>query len=105
MSPTSACLRRRIKSVGYETNFRGATLAACAVAAAARRLSRPTVFRAGQDVGPRVRDGADRDGRLVTTLTKDALRGRDEGKPQPITQFDKSPQPIRLVVMRDVQAA
>ena len=32
----------------------------------------------------------DRDGRLVTTLARDAFEVRDEGKPQPITQFDNS---------------
>ena len=42
-----------------------------------------------------------RDGRLVTTLARDAFEVRDEGKPQPITQFDNTPQPIRLIVMLD----
>ena len=30
---------------------------------------------------------------------------RDEGKPQPITQFDNTPQPIRLIVMLDVSGS
>jgi Ca-activated chloride channel family protein len=30
---------------------------------------------------------------------------RDEGKPQPITQFDNKPQPIRLIVMLDVSGS
>jgi VWFA-related protein len=30
---------------------------------------------------------------------------RDEGKPQPITLFDNSPQPIRLIVMLDVSGS
>jgi Ca-activated chloride channel family protein len=47
----------------------------------------------------------DRDGRLVTTLTRDDFEIRDEGKPQPTTVFDNSPQPIRLVVMLDVSGS
>jgi VWFA-related protein len=47
----------------------------------------------------------DRDGRLVTKLTQDHFEVRDDGKPQPITQFDNSPRPIRLIVMLDVSAS
>jgi Ca-activated chloride channel family protein len=47
----------------------------------------------------------DRDGRLVTTLTRDNFEVRDEGKPQPIAQFDNQPQPIRLIVMLDVSGS
>jgi hypothetical protein len=47
----------------------------------------------------------DRDGRLVTTLTRDNFEVRDEGKPQPITQFDNTPQPVRLIVMLDVSGS
>ena len=47
----------------------------------------------------------DRDGRLVTTLTRDDFEVRDEGKPQPITLFDNTPQPIRLIVMLDVSGS
>jgi Ca-activated chloride channel homolog len=47
----------------------------------------------------------DRDGRLVTTLTRDQFEVRDEGKPQPLTLFDNSPQPIRLIVMLDVSGS
>lgn len=47
----------------------------------------------------------DDDGRLVTTLTRDDFEIRDEGKPQPITLFDNSPQPIRLIVMLDVSGS
>ena len=47
----------------------------------------------------------DRDGRLVTTLEQKDFEIRDEGKPQPITLFDNSPQPIRLVVMLDVSGS
>jgi Ca-activated chloride channel family protein len=47
----------------------------------------------------------DRDGRLVTTLTRDEFEVRDEGKVQPITLFDNSPQPIRLILMLDVSGS
>jgi VWFA-related protein len=47
----------------------------------------------------------DRDGRLITTLTKGDFEVRDEGKPQPITLFDNTPKPIRLVVMLDVSGS
>jgi Ca-activated chloride channel family protein len=47
----------------------------------------------------------DRDGRLVTTLTRQDFEIRDEGKPQPITLFDNSPQPVRLIVMLDVSGS
>jgi len=47
----------------------------------------------------------DRDGRLVTTLTRDDFEVRDEGDRQPITLFDNTPQPIRLIVMLDVSGS
>jgi Ca-activated chloride channel family protein len=47
----------------------------------------------------------DGDGRLVTTLQREAFEVRDEGKPQPITLFDNTPQPIRLIVMLDVSGS
>src|SRR5688572_22596654 len=83
----------------------GLTLAACALAAAGLAAQQQPVFRAGQDVVRVFATVVDRDGRLVTTLTKDDFEVRDEGKPQPITQFEKSPQPIRLVVMLDVSGS
>ena len=47
----------------------------------------------------------DRDGRLATNLTREDFEIRDEGRPQPITLFDNSPQPIRLIVMMDVSGS
>jgi len=47
----------------------------------------------------------DHDGRLVTTLTQKDFEIRDEGAPQPITLFDNTPQPIRLIVMLDVSGS
>ncbi len=45
------------------------------------------------------------DGKLVTTLAQSDFEIRDDGKPQPITLFDNTPQPIRLVVMLDVSGS
>ncbi|HKT80596.1 MAG TPA: VWA domain-containing protein [Vicinamibacterales bacterium] len=47
----------------------------------------------------------DRSGKLVTNLTQKDFEIRDEGKPQPITQFDNTPQPIRLIVLLDVSGS
>ncbi len=63
------------------------------------------VFRGTSDavrVFVTVMDG---DGRLVTNLTREDFEIRDEGKPQPITLFDNTPQPIRLIVMLDVSGS
>ena len=74
----------------------------CVLGAAAQQ---PPVFRGSSDIVRVFVTVADRDGRLVTTLTRDQFELRDEGKPQPITQFDNSPQPIRLIVMLDVSGS
>ena len=63
------------------------------------------VFRGTGDAVRIFATVTDRDGRLVTTLTRDDFEVRDEGRPQPITLFDSSPQPIRLVVMLDVSGS
>lgn len=63
------------------------------------------VFRSAGDlvrVFVTVVDGNDR---LVTTLKQEDFELRDEGRPQPITVFDNSPRPIRLVVMLDVSTS
>ena len=63
------------------------------------------VFRAGSEAVRVFVTVLDRDGRLVTDLTQDKFEVRDDGKPQPITQFDNRPQPVRLVVMLDVSGS
>jgi Ca-activated chloride channel homolog len=62
-------------------------------------------FRGGSDVVRVYATVLDKDGRLVTRLTKEQFEVRDEGKPQPLTQFDNTPQPIRLIVMLDVSGS
>jgi Ca-activated chloride channel homolog len=63
------------------------------------------VFRAGSDEVRVFTTVTDRNGRLVTTLKQEHFEVRDEGKPQPITLFDNTPQPIRLIVMLDVSGS
>ena len=81
------------------------SLAVCLVGGIGASAPQPPVFRG---VGDAVRvfvTVTDRDGRLVTTLTRDDFEVRDDGKPQPITLFDNTPQPIRLIVMLDVSGS
>jgi Ca-activated chloride channel family protein len=86
------------------TRFRtGLTAAACVIGAAV--AAQQPVFRGTGDVVRVFSTVTDRDGKLVTTLGRDDFEVRDEGKPQPITQFDNTPQPVRLVVMLDVSGS
>jgi Ca-activated chloride channel homolog len=81
-----------------------ATLAACALASAGAAGQQP-VFRGSGDAVKVFATVIDGDGRLVTTLTQPDFEVRDEGKPQPITLFDNSPTPIRLIVLLDVSGS
>ena len=60
------------------------------------------VFRGTSDAVRVFVTVTDRDGRLITTLQQSDFEIRDEGKPQPITLFDNTPQPVRLIVLLDV---
>jgi Ca-activated chloride channel homolog len=44
---------------------------------------------------------AQKDGRLVTDLPREAFEIRDQGKPQPITVFSTDVQPVSVVMMLD----
>jgi len=67
--------------------------------------TQPPVFRgAGEAVRVFV-TVIDHDGRLVTNLSQTDFDVRDDGKPQPITLFDNTPKPIRLIVMLDVSGS
>ena len=81
------------------------TLAACVLVALGAAAAQQPVFRGTGDAVRVFVTVTDRDGRLVTSLTQDDFEVRDEGKPQPITLFDNSPQPIRLIVMLDVSGS
>jgi Ca-activated chloride channel family protein len=80
------------------------TLAICIVAVAGAAGQQPT-FRATGDSVRVFATVTDRDGRLITTLSQTDFEVRDEGKPQPITLFDNTPQPVRLIVMLDVSGS
>jgi Ca-activated chloride channel family protein len=62
-------------------------------------------FRGSTDVVRVFVTVTDRDGRLVTTLVRNDFEVRDEGKPQPLTAFDNTPRPIRLIIMLDVSGS
>lgn len=64
-----------------------------------------STFRTGSELVRVFATVIDRDGRLVTNLTKDQFEIRDDGKPQPLTLFDNSPQPVKLIEMLDVSGS
>ena len=83
-----------------------AILAVCAIGAAIGAAARQQpVFRGAGDVVRVFVTVTDRDGRLVTNLTQPDFEVRDDGKPQPITVFDNTPRPIRVIVMLDVSSS
>lgn len=83
----------------------GALAVACAGGVLSGAGRQQPTFRGGRDAVRVFVTVTDKDGRLVTTLTQDNFEVRDDGKPQPITQFDNTPQPIRLIVMLDVSGS
>jgi Ca-activated chloride channel homolog len=85
--------------------FACGAFAACALGVLGAAGQQQPIFRGGSDTVRVFVTVTDRDGRLVTTVTQDNFEVRDEGKPQPITQFDNTPQPIRLIVMLDVSGS
>src|SRR5580765_424511 len=87
----------------YRTLAYGA-LAMCIMGALVAAEQQPT-FRGTSDAVRVFATVTDRDGRIVTTLSQNDFEVRDDGKPQPITLFDNTPQPIRLIVMLDVSGS
>jgi Ca-activated chloride channel family protein len=85
--------------------FACGAFAACALGVLGAAGQQQPIFRGGSDTVRVFVTVTDRDGRLVTSLVQDNFEVRDEGKPQPITQFDNTPQPIRLIVMLDVSGS
>ena len=85
--------------------LRFATIAACVLGALGVAGAQQPVFRGTGDTVRVFATVTDGDGRLVTSLTRDDFEVRDDGKPQPITLFDNTPQPIRLIVMLDVSGS
>lgn len=91
-----ACMCRTIGGIG---------LALCLTGAAVLARPQQPVFEGEGDTVRVFVTVTDGDGRLVTSLTKDDFEIRDGGRPQPITLFDNTPQPIQLVVMLDVSGS
>lgn len=84
--------------------FRSLVCALVASVALGQSQSQP-VFRGRGDNVRVFATVLDHDGRLVTTLDRKDFEIRDDGKPQAITLFDNTPQPIRIVVMLDVSGS
>jgi len=63
------------------------------------------VFRGKTEMVPVFVTVRDRDSRLVKDLTRDAFEVLDNGKPQPITVFDSTPQPIRMIALVDISGS
>src|SRR5262245_19139307 len=81
------------------------TLVVCVFGGLAAVAQQQPVFRGGSAAVRVFVTVTDKSGRLVTSLNQDNFEVRDEGKPQPITQFDNRPQPVRLIVMLDVSGS
>ena len=62
-------------------------------------------YRITSDMVPLFVTVTDKAGKLATGLTKDDFRVFDKGRAQPVTLFDNSAQPIRLIVMLDVSGS
>jgi Ca-activated chloride channel family protein len=77
----------------------------CAGSVLAAGAGQQPVYRGTGDVVRAFATVTDRDGRILTTLQRDDFEVRDEGKPQPITLFDNTPQRIRLIVLLDVSGS
>jgi Ca-activated chloride channel family protein len=65
----------------------------------------PSVFRSTTDNVPVFVTVTDKSGRLVPDLTRDDFQLSDGGRPQALTVFDNSPQPVRLIVLIDVSGS
>jgi Ca-activated chloride channel homolog len=83
----------------------GGTVLVCLIGVLGAAASQQPTFRGATDLVRVFVTVMDRDGRLVTTLKQDAFEVRDNGKPQPITTFDNTPVPVRLIVMLDVSGS
>ncbi|HET9373297.1 MAG TPA: VWA domain-containing protein [Vicinamibacterales bacterium] len=76
-----------------------------AAVAAVDAVQQQTPFRVTRDTVPVFVTVVDKDNRLATDLPREAFQVSDNGKAQPITLFDNSPQPVRLIVMLDVSGS
>jgi VWFA-related protein len=82
--------------------FRCLAIVLTAVTAGAAFLgAQEPTFHAGTHTVSVYATVVDRNGRLVTDLTKDDFQVLDNGKPQPLTIFKNDIQPITIVIMLD----
>jgi Ca-activated chloride channel family protein len=63
------------------------------------------VFKGISDTVPVYVTVTDKDNRLVSGLTREDFQVSDNGRVQPLTVFDDTPQPIRIIVMLDVSGS
>jgi VWFA-related protein len=78
-------------------------IAACTVAGTSP--AQQAVFRSGTRAVPVHATVTGADGRLITDLTREAFTILDNGRPQPITEFDAGIQPISIVIMLDMSGS
>lgn len=71
------------------------------VASAAVLAQQQPTFKSGARTVAVYATVAQKDGRMVTDLERDAFEIREDGKPQPITVFSTDVQPFSVVVMLD----
>ena len=83
----------------------GVVLIACATGAIGLAAQQQPIFQGEGDTVRVFVTVTDKDGRLVTALSRDDFEIRDNGRPQPIAIFDNGSQPIQLVVMLDVSGS
>ena len=81
------------------------TIAAAGLLAVQTAKPQTPTFRSTADVVPLFVTVTDKTGRLAPDLVREDFTVNDNGKPQPLTLFDNSPQPIRLVVLIDVSGS
>lgn len=82
-----------------------ASLVAAWLVAAQAGAPQAPIFRSSSDVVPLFVTVTDKSGRLATGLTRDDFQIFDNGKPQPLSVFDASPQPIRLIILMDLSGS
>jgi VWFA-related protein len=80
-------------------------LGSCLILIASIAAGQEPVFRSSNDTVRVFVTVTAADGRLVTTLGKSDFAVRDEGTGRPITLFDSTPVPIRLVMLLDVSSS
>ena len=78
-----------------------ALVAGAMLVGAAPEAAQNQGFRSTADVVPVFATVRDQARRLVPNLTREDFEVLDNGKPQPLTLFDNSPQPVRLIALLD----